>query len=87
MPITNRMVQVVHLPDEHQVLTVLRREFHSWGVAGRLVSSADHLSPYRLEFSVPIENLEGDAMLRTLETDRAESEIWEGEEVVEVEGV
>ena len=86
MPTSSRTV-MQSLPEDHPFLHAINRSFHTYGVTGNLVMSSDLVSPYRVEVSVPLEAEEGDAMLRAMSTDRAESEIFDGgEEVVDVGG-
>jgi hypothetical protein len=44
------------------------------------------VSQYRLEVIVPLDVEEGDALVASLETDRAESDFEEGGEIVSVGG-
>ena len=86
MPTSSRTV-MQSLPEDHPFLQAINRSFHTFGVTGRLAMSSDLVLPYRVEVSVPLENEEGDAMLRAMSTDRAESEIFDGgEEVVSIPG-
>ena len=62
-----------YLPEDHHRLGQLNRAFGTWGATGVLQSSSDSVSPYRLSLDVPISVEEGDALVASLATDRAES--------------
>src|ERR1700689_3724394 len=86
MPTTSQVVTRRFLPEDHELLQILNQEFGSWGATGSLMSSLDLVSPYHLEVIVPLDIEEGDALVASLETDRAESD-WEGGgEIVSVGG-
>ena len=70
--------QGLYLPEGHPLLTTLDRSFAMFGVQGRITASSDGPSLYRLELSVPVDTLEGDALVSSLMSDRADSPILEG---------
>ena len=86
MPTTSRLVTRQYLPEDHDVLRILNQEFGTWGATGSLTSSSDLVSQYRLEVIVPLDVEEGDALVASLETDRAESDFEGGGEIVSVGG-
>ena len=55
------------------MLTRMNAAFQTWGASGILRGSSDGVSSYRLELSVPLEVVEGDALVASLATDRAAS--------------
>ena len=70
--------QGLYLPEGHPLLNTLDRSFATFGVQGRITASSSGPSLYRLELSVPVETLEGDALVSSLMSDRADSPILEG---------
>ena len=70
--------QGLYLPEGHPLLNVMDRSFATFGVQGRITASSDGPSLYRLELSVPVDTLEGDALVSSLMSDRADSPILEG---------
>ena len=70
--------QGLFLPEGHPLLNVMDRSFATFGVQGRITAASDGPSLYRLELSVPVDTLEGDALVSSLMSDRADSPILEG---------
>ena len=70
--------QGLFLPEGHLLLNTLDRLFATFRVQGRITASSDGPSLYRLELSVPVGTLEGDALVSSLMSDRADSPILEG---------
>ena len=70
--------QGLFLPEGHPLLNTLDRSFATFGVQGRITALSDGPSLYRLELSVPVDTLEGDALVSSLMSDRADSPILEG---------
>ena len=70
--------QGLYLPEGHPLLNTLDRSFATFGVQGRITASSNGPSLYRLELSVPVDTLEGDALVSSLMSDRADSPILEG---------
>ena len=70
--------QGLFLPGGHPLLNTLDRSFTTFGVQGRITASLDGPSLYRLELSVLVDTLEGDALVSSLMSDRADSPILEG---------
>ena len=70
--------QGLFLPEGHPLLNTLDRSFAMFGVQGRITASSAGPSLYRLELSVPVDTLEGDALVSSLMSDRADSPILEG---------
>ena len=70
--------QGLFLPEGHPLLRTIDRSFQTFGVQGRITAASDGPSLYRLELSVPMETLEGDALVSSLMSDCANSPILEG---------
>ena len=70
--------QGLYLPEDHPLLSNLNRSFATIGVQGRITASSASPSLYRLELSVPVDTLEGDALVSSLMSDRADSPVLEG---------
>ena len=70
--------QGLFLPEGHPLLSLMDRSFATFGVQGRITAASDGPSLYRLELSVPVDSLEGDALVSSLMSDRADSPILEG---------
>ena len=70
--------QGLFLPEDHPLLNTLDHLFATFGVQGRITASSAGPSLYRLELSVPVDTLEGDALVSSLMSDRADSPILEG---------
>ena len=70
--------QGLFLPEGHPLLSMMDRSFATFGVQGRITAASDGPSLYRLELSVPVDSLEGDALVSSLMSDRADSPILEG---------
>ena len=70
--------QGLYLPEDHPLLSMVDRSFATFGVQGRITASSTGPSLYRLELSVPVDSLEGDALVSSLMSDRADSPILEG---------
>ena len=70
--------QGLYLPEGHPLLSMVDRSFATFGVQGRITASSTGPSLYRLELSVPVDTLEGDALVSSLMSDRADSPILEG---------
>ena len=68
----------LYLPEDHPLLNMLDRSFVTFGVQGRITALSDGPSLYRLELSVPVDTLEGDALVSSLMSDRADSPILGG---------
>ena len=67
--------QRVFLPEDHPVLQMLDRLFLVEGSTGIISASSSGLSLYHLELQVPMDTLEGDALVSSLMSDRQESPI------------
>ena len=70
--------QGLFLPEGHPLLSMVDRSFATFGVQGRITAASTGPSLYRLELSVPVDTLEGDALVSSLMSDRADSPILEG---------
>ena len=70
--------QDLFLPEGHPLLQTINRLFQMFGVQGRITAASDGPLLYRLELSVPVETLEGDALVSSLMSDHANSPILEG---------
>ena len=70
--------QGLYLPEGHPLLSMVDRLFATFGVQGRITASSTGPSLYRLELSVPVDTLEGDALVSSLMSDCANSPILEG---------
>ena len=70
--------QALYLPEGHPLIRTVDRAFGAFGVQGRVTASSDGPLLYRLELSVPLDTVEGDALVSFLMSDRADSPILEG---------
>ena len=70
--------QALYLPEGHPLIRTVDRAFGAFGVQGRVTASSDGPSLYRLELSVSLDTVEGDALVSSLMSDRADSPILEG---------
>ena len=66
------------LPEGHPLLRSLDDSFRVEGSSGVISASSSGLLLYHLELRVPIDTLEGDALVSSLMSDRAGSPILEG---------
>ena len=72
------MTQRVFLPEGHPFLRMLDRSFLAEGSSGIVSASSSGPSLYHLELRVPMDTLEGDALVSSLMSDRADSPVLEG---------
>ena len=70
--------QALFLPEDHPLIQTVDRVFGSFGIQGRVTASSDGPSLCRLELSVPLDTAEGDALVSSLMSDRADSSILRG---------
>ena len=68
----------VFLPEGHPFLRSLDRSLRVEGSSGIVSASSSGPLLYHLELRVPIDTLEGDALVSSLMSDRADSPILEG---------
>ena len=68
----------VFLPEGHPFLRGLDRSFQVEGSSGVILASSSGPLLYHLELRVPIDTLEGDTLVSSLMSDRADSPILEG---------
>ena len=66
------------LPEGHPFLRRLDRSLQVEGSSGVVSASSSGLLLYHLELRVPIDTLEGDTLVSSLMSDRADSPILEG---------
>ena len=66
------------LPEDHPFLHSLNRSLQVEGSSGVISASSSGPLLYHLELQVPIDTLEGDALVSSLVSDRADSLILEG---------
>ena len=66
------------LPEDHPFLRRLDRSFQVEGSSGVVSASSSGPLLYHLELRVPIDTLEGDALVSSLMSDRVDSPILEG---------
>ena len=66
------------LPEGHPFLRSLDRSFRVEGSSGVVSASSSGPGVYHLELRVPIDTLEGDALVSSLLSDRVDSPILEG---------
>ena len=66
------------LPEHHPFLCRLDRSLQVEGSSGVISASSSGPLLYHLELRVPIDTLEGDALVSSLMSDRADSPILEG---------
>ena len=70
--------KALYLPENHPLIQTVDQAFGAFGVQGRVTASSDGPSLYRLELSVPLDTVEGDALVSSLMSDLADSPILEG---------
>ena len=68
----------VFLPEGHPFLRSLDRSLRVEGSSGVVLASSSGPLLYHLELRVPIDTLEGDTLVSSLMSDRADSPILEG---------
>ena len=71
------MTERLFLPEGHAFLRGLDRSFQVEGSSGIISASSSSPLLYHLELRVPIDTLEGDALVSSLMSDRADSPILE----------
>ena len=78
-PTTAQMVlgtrQTLFLLENHPLLTLMDWSFTTFGVQGTVSASSSGPSLYHLELRVPMDMLEGDALVSSLRSNRADSPI------------
>ena len=67
--------QGLFLPEGHPLLRTIDQLFHLFGVQGMVTASSQGPSLYRLELSMPLDALKGDALVSSLMSDRADSPV------------
>ena len=72
------MTERLFLPEDHPFLRRLVRSLRVEGSSGVISASSSGLLLYHLELQVPLDTLEGDALVSSLMSDRADSPILEG---------
>ena len=72
------MTQRMFPPEGHPLLSLVDRLFASFGVSGVVSASSSSPSLYHLELQVPMDTLEGDALVSSLMSNRADSPILDG---------
>ena len=70
--------QRVFLPEGHPFLRRIDRSLLVEGSSGIMSASSSGPSLYHLELRVPLDTLEGDALVSSLMSDRTDSPILEG---------
>ena len=70
--------QVLFLPEGHPLLQTIDWLFTTFGVQGIITTSLDGPLLYRLELSIPVDTLEGDALVSSLMSNHTNSPILEG---------
>ena len=70
--------QTLFLPEDHPFLRRLDRSLQVEGSSGVISVSSSGPLLYHLELQVPIDTLEGDALVSSLMSDRADSPVLEG---------
>ena len=70
--------ELMFLPEGHPLLRMLDRSFLAEGSSGIVSASSSGPSLYHLELWVPMDTLEGDALVSSLMSDRADSPILGG---------
>ena len=69
--------QTLFLPENHPLLTLVDRSFATFGVQGTVSASSSGPSLYHLDLQVPLDMLEGDALVSSLMSNHADSPIME----------
>ena len=72
------MTERLFLPEDHPFLRRLNRSFQVEGSSGVVSASSSGPLLYHLELRVPMDTLEGNALVSSLMSDRADSPILEG---------
>ena len=72
------MTERLFLPEDHPFLRWLDRSLRVEGSSGVISASSSGLLLYHLELQVPLDTLEGDTLVSSLMSDRADSPILEG---------
>ena len=72
------MTERLFLPEGHPFLRCLDRSLQVAGSSGVISASSSGPLLYHLELRVPVDTLEGDALVSSLLSDRADSPILEG---------
>ena len=72
------MTERLFLPEGHPFLHRLDRSFQVEGSSGIISASSSSPLLYHLELRVPLDTLEGNALVSSLMSDRADSPILEG---------
>ena len=67
--------QGLFLPEGHPLLSTIDQSFQMFRVQGRITASLDGPLLYRLELDIPVNEVEGDALVSLLMSDRADSPI------------
>ena len=70
--------QALFLPENHPLLRMVDQAFGTFRVQGRISASSSGPSLYHLKLHVPVDTLEGDALVSSLMSDHADSLILEG---------
>ena len=69
--------QTIFLPESHPLLRLVDRSFATFRVQGTVSASSSSPSLYHLDLQVPLDTVEGDALVSSLVSDRADSPILE----------
>ena len=69
--------QTLFLPETHPLLRLVDRSFATFRVQGSVSASSGSPLLYHLDLRVPLDTLEGDALVSSLMSDRADSPILE----------
>ena len=69
--------QTIFLPENHPLLRLVDWSFATFGVQGTVSASSSGPSLYHLDLWVPLDTVEGDALVSSLMSDRADSLILE----------
>ena len=73
-----RTRQTHFLPENHSLLSLMDQSFAMFGVQGTVLASSSSPSLYHLELQVLMDMLEGDALVSSLMSDRANSPVLKG---------
>ena len=69
--------QTLFLPETHPLLRLVDWSFVTFGVQGTVSASSSSPSLYHLNLRVPLDTVEGDALVSSLMSDHADSPILE----------
>ena len=67
------LATVLHLLEDHPVMTMVELNLRTWGLSAQLLILSGEVSSYRLDLQVPLTNEDRDVLLRSLTSDQGVS--------------